>query len=78
MRDTILTLEDQQQELVEVKDLQVTRHTIGLVRDTKQLTISLHQTANDFIGEIAAEESKAIAAVGDKEVANNSLSRLSA
>lgn len=31
-------------ELVEVKDLQVTRHTIGLVRDTKQLTISLHQT----------------------------------
>ncbi len=30
-------------ELVEVKDLQVTRHTIGLVRDTKQLTISLHQ-----------------------------------
>lgn len=30
-------------ETVEVKDLQVTRHTISLVRDTKQLTISLHQ-----------------------------------
>ena len=33
-------LSDQQ---VEVKDLQVTRHTINLVRDTKQLTISMHQ-----------------------------------
>ena len=30
-------------DLVEVKDLQVTHETISLVRDTKQLTISLHQ-----------------------------------
>ena len=30
-------------QLVEVKDLQVTKHTISLVRDTKQLTIRLHQ-----------------------------------
>jgi hypothetical protein len=29
--------------LVEVKDLQVTKHTISLVRDTKQLTVRLHQ-----------------------------------
>ena len=30
-------------ETVEVKDLQITHHTISLIRDTKQLTISLHQ-----------------------------------
>ena len=30
-------------ETVEVKDLQITHHTISLVRDTKQLTIRLHQ-----------------------------------
>ena len=42
-------------ELVEVKDLQVTRHTIGLVRDTKQLTISLHHTGNAGVG-ISSEE----------------------
>lgn len=41
-------------ELVEVKDLQVTRHTIGLVRDTKQLTISLHQL--DAPADIHAED----------------------
>ena len=42
-------------QLVEVKDLQVTRHTISLIRDTKQLTIRLHQleepthiSADDF------------------------------
>ena len=40
--------------LVEVKDLQVTKHTISLVRDTKQLTISLHQL--DEPADIHAED----------------------
>lgn len=42
-------------QLVEVKDLQVTHHIISLIRDTKQLTIRLHQlneptniSADDF------------------------------
>ncbi len=41
-------------ETVEVKDLQITRHTISLVRDTKQLTISLHQL--DEPADIHAED----------------------
>ena len=41
-------------ETVEVKDLQVTHHTISLIRDTKQLTISLHQL--DEPADIHAED----------------------
>ena len=41
-------------ETVEVKDLQITHHTISLIRDTKQLTISLHQL--DEPADIHAED----------------------